>query len=125
MVELSRIVSMLEEQRRELLGRLDAVDTAIAALNTVETAVAETRPAEPDVPTEKTATAVLPRRVKPSRVLSDSHRQALIVGKRKAREAKDATKGLARETPDDSFRPAIGTRGDHQSPRLVRRPPKK
>ena len=59
MVELSRIVSMLEEQRRELLGRLDAVDTAIAALNTVETAVAETRPAEPDVPTEETATAVL------------------------------------------------------------------
>lgn len=59
------------------------------------------------------------------RVLSDSHKQALIVATRKAREAKDAAKGLAREMPADSFVPAIGTRGDRQPPRLVKRPIKK
>ena len=84
-------------------------------------ALAETRPVEPDVPAEQTASTILRRRVKPRRVLSDAHKQALIIGQRKAREAKDAAKGLARELPGDSFVPAIGTRGDGQPPRLVKR----
>lgn len=125
MVEVNRILSMLEERRRELLDQLDAIDRAIAALNSAGTPVAETRPAEPDVPAEHTASTVLPRRVKPSRVLSDSHREAVTVGRRRARAAKDAAKGLAREMPDDSFMPAIRTRGDSQPPRLVKRPIKK
>ncbi len=125
MVEVNRILSMLEERRRELLDQLDAIDRAIAALNSAGTPVAETRPAEPDVPAEHTASAVLPRRVKPSRVLSDSHKEAVTVGRRRARAAKDAAKGLAREMPDDSFMPAIRTRGDSQPPRLVKRPIKK
>jgi hypothetical protein len=58
-------------------------------------------------------------------VLSDSHKQALIAGKRKAREAHDVAKGLAREMPDDAFVPAIGTRGDGQVPRLIKTPGKK
>jgi hypothetical protein len=125
MVEVNRILSMLEERRRELLDQLDAIDRAIAALNSAGTPVAETRPAEPDVPAEHTASTVLPRRVKPSRVLSDSHKEAVTVGRRRARAAKDAAKGLAREMPDDSFMPAIRTRGDSQPPRLVKRPIKK
>jgi len=92
---------MLEERRRQLLDELDIVDKAIAA-----------------------ATAVVPRRVTPKRMLSDSHRQALVVAKRKAREAHDAAKGLAREMPADSFVPAIGRRGERQAPRLVKRPTK-
>ncbi len=125
MVEVNRILSMLEERRRELLDQLDAIDRAIAALNIAGMPVAETRPAEPDVPAEHTASTVLPRRVKPSRVLSDSHKEAVTVGRRRARAAKDAAKGLAREMPDDSFMPAIRTRGDSQPPRLVKRPIKK
>lgn len=125
MVKLNRIVGMLEEQRRELLNQLDAIDKAIAALNGVETTVAETPPAEPDIPAEQPASVVIPRRVQAKRVLSDSHRQALIVGRRRARDAKDVAKGLARELPGESFVPAIGTRGDHQPPRLVKRPLKK
>ena len=31
-------------------------------------------------------------------------------------------KGLVREMPDDSFVPAIRTRGESQAPRLVKRP---
>ncbi len=125
MVELNRIASMLEEHRLELLDRLDALDKAIAALNSTGMAATETQPAEPDVPAEQTASAVLPRRVTPRRVLSDSHKQALSVGKRKAREAKEAAKGLAREMPDDSFLPAIGTRGNRRLPRLVKQPIKR
>jgi len=122
MVTLNRIVGMLQEQRRALLEQLDAVDRAIAALDSTGVAVADTGPAEPDLPAEPTPGAVLPRRVTPRRVLSDSHKQALVVGRRKAREARDAAKGLAREMPGDSFVPAIGTRGDRQPPRLVKRP---
>lgn len=116
---------MLDEQRRELLDRLDAINRAIAALNSAGIAVADTPLAEPDVPAEQTTTAVVPRRVKPKRVLSDSHKQSLVVGSRKAREAREAAKGLAREMPDDSFAPAIGARGDRQLPRLVKQPIKK
>lgn len=121
MAKLNRIVSMLEEQRRELLDQLDAVDKAIAALNGADKTVTETATARPHAAAEPTASAVLPTRVKSRRVLSDEHRQALIVGNRKAREARDAAKGLARELPADSFVPAIGTRGDSQPPRLVKR----
>lgn len=125
MVKLKRIISMLEAQRRELLDQLDAIDRAILALNGAGSGVADTRPAEPDVPAEAAASAAVPTRVKPRRVLSDSHKQALVLGSRKAREARDAAKGLAREMPADSFVPAIGTRGDRQPPRLVKRPVKK
>ena len=107
---------MLEEKRLELADQLDAVDRALAAVNGAGTPVAEVRPAEPSV------SAVLPRSVKPRRVLSDAHKEAISTGKRRARAAKDAAKGLAREMPDDSFVPAIRTRGDDQSPRLVKRP---
>ena len=124
MVEMNRMRSMLEEKRRELADQLDAVDRAITALNSAGTpgAATETQPATPDVPAELTVSAVVPRSVKPRRVLSDAHKGAISAGKRRARAAKDAGKGLAREMPDDSFVPAIRTRGDSQSPRLVKRP---
>ena len=122
MVEMNRIQSILEEKRLELADQLDAVDRAIAALNSAGTPVAETRPADPDVPAEHTASAVLSGPVKPRRVLSDAHKEAVSAGKRRARAAKDVAKGLAREMPDDSFVPAIKTRAASQPPRLVKRP---
>ncbi len=109
MNHLDRIRRDLEQQRRELLGQLAAVDTAIAALARTGT----------------DAGAVVPTRVKPKRALSDSHKQALVVGKRRAREIQEAAKGLAREKHDDSFVPAIGKRGDRQPPRLVKPPAKR
>ena len=122
MVTLNPILRALEAQRRELLNQLDAVDRAIAALNSIGTAVETTPPDGPDVPAGRTARAVHPRRVASRRVLKEAHLQALIAGGRKARQARDAAKGLARDVPDDSFVPAIGTRGDRQLPRLVKRP---
>jgi len=129
MATLTRIIGMLQEQRRELLDQLGAIDRAIAELHGAGAAAADPRRVEPEVPCEEvpadmTPGAVVPRRVKPRRVLSDSHKQTLVLSTRKAREARDAAKGLAREMPGDSFVPAIGTRGDRQPPRLVKRPTK-
>lgn len=105
MIAVDRRRRDLEAQRRGLLDQLAAVDAAIASLTS-----------------EQTPDAVVPRRVKAKRVLSDSHKQALVVSKRRAREIHEAAKGLAREKHPDSFVPAIGKRGDRQPPRLVKRP---
>ena len=113
---------MLQEQRRELLEQLTAVDGAIAALASAGTAVVDPPAFEPDAAADTAPSAVVATRVKPRRVLSDSHKQALVVSKRRAREIHEAAKGLAREKHDDSFVPAIGKRGDRQPPRLVKRP---
>ena len=125
MVEVNRILGMLKEQRQELQGQLDAIDQAIAALDGASTPVAETLPAEPDTASVPAANATLSTRVKSRRVQSDSHKEAITAGKRRARAAREAAKGLAREMPDDSFVPAIEARGDTQSPRLVKRSSKK
>ena len=124
MTNLMQIVRMLEGQRRELLDQLDAIDRAIAALGGVGT-TADVVASASEVPAEQVAGTVRPTRVKAKRVLSDSHKQALITGKRKARAAHDVAKGLAREMPDDAFVPAIGTRGNAQVPRLIKTPGKK
>ena len=124
MATLKQIVGMLEEQRRELLDQLDGIDRAIAALGGAGIEAAEPGPAASGVSVEDTAGTVQPRQVKARRVLTDAHKQALVAGKRRAREAQDVAKGIAREMPDDAFVPAIGTRGD-QPPRLVKTPVKK
>jgi hypothetical protein len=125
MADLKQIVQMLEGQRRELVDQLAAVDKAIAALNGTAAAGDDARPAQPDIPTEAPPATQLARRVKEKRVLSDAHKQALIAGRRKTREAHDVAKGLAREMPDEGFVPAIGVRGDRQVPRLIKKPIKK
>ena len=123
MAELNQIVSMLQEQRRELLHQLRAVDQAIAALGSAGADVTETPPVTPVVAGDPAASAVLPRRVTSRRVLTDVHKQALVAGRRKARNAREVAKGRAREMPDDVFVPAIRGRGDRQPPRLVKGPP--
>jgi hypothetical protein len=45
------------------------------------------------------------------------------VGKRNARNARDAAKGLMREIQGDDFVPAIGARGAPGAPRLVKKKP--
>jgi hypothetical protein len=124
MADLKHIVRMLEGQRRELVDQLAAVNKAIAALKATAAPDGDARPPQKDIPENSPATE-LPRRVKQKRVLSDAHKQAMIAGRRKARDAHDVAKGLAREMPDEGFVPAIGVRGDHQVPRLIRKPIKR
>ncbi len=133
MVNLNPIVRQLNEQRRELLEQLAAVDAAIAALAHLTTAGPAAPPPEPDAPIALAAVEavpeasgeIVPTRVKAKRVLSDDHKHALVVSKRRARGVKEAAKGLARDLQEDSFVPGIGKRGDRQAPRLVKRPPRR
>ena len=125
MAELKHIVRTLERQRRELVDQLAAVDKAIAALNGTAATGGDASPAQPDIPTEDPRATKLPRRIKQKRVLSDAHKQAMVAGRRKAREAHDVAKGLAREMPDEGFVPAVGVRGDRLVPRLIKKPIKK
>ena len=125
LVNLNPILRQLNEQRRELLEQLAAVDAAIAALAHLSAAVPDGPSAEPDPPVELAAGEVVATRVKARRVLSDEHRHALVVSKRRARGVKEAAKGLARDLQEDSFVPGIGKSGDRQAPRLVKRPGRK
>jgi hypothetical protein len=125
MVDLSRIVSMLELKRQELIEQLDAVDKAIAALRStpagdiVAEIVEDQQAAEVSA---NTSPPLVPTRVKPKRVLGEAHKQALTIGRRKAREAREAAAGLAREILDDSFVPALAAHSANQPPRLVKKP---
>ncbi len=114
MTNLDQIRRDLEHQRQELREQLSAIDKAIEALAEI-----------PEVAAHAPDAAVVPRRVKPKRELTDSHKQKLVASSRRAREVMEAAKGLAREKHDDSFVPAIGKRGEGQPPRLVKRPAKK
>jgi hypothetical protein len=109
---------MLQEKRNELLDELDAVDKAIAALK--GTPVVEAHQPEP----RKSIlgeTTVIPIIVKAKRVLAEAHKQAMIAGRRKARQAKDVAAGVAREMPDETFVPSIATGNGGEAPRLVKR----
>ena len=121
MAELTRIVALLQEQRRALQDQLDAVDRAIAALDGAGPVV-DDADAPGDLPAGDTPGAIQPRQVRARRTQTDSHKHAVAVGKRRARNKRDAAKGLAREVHDDGFVPAIGVRGGGVAPRLVRRP---
>ncbi len=124
MVNLIGIVSTLRATRQELLQQLDAVEKAIAALERAPAVTAESASTEDAPPAEAMPNAdrlVVPTILKPKRVLDESHKQAMIRGRRKARNAKEAAKGLAREMPDESFVPALSSRGERQPPRLVKK----
>ena len=118
MTDLNDAVSLLRAKRDELLTQLDAIDKALAALSGVDVAA---RPTPAEDPQEKTAAAILPTRLKAPRTLSDEHKHALTEGRRKARHAKDAAAGLARELPEPSpgLTPAASAEG--RQPRLVKR----
>ena len=104
MVNLKSTVVILQAQRRELIEQLEAVDRAIAALTSAEV-VKE---------------ALVARTLKPKRVLSEEHKEAIAAGRRKSRTAKDVAAGRAREMPEEGFVPAISA-DRSEAPRLVKR----
>ena len=60
-------------------------------------------------------------RVKSRRTQTDAHKHAVSVGKRKARNARDAAQGLRREVHEDDFVSATARRREDEAPRLVKR----
>jgi hypothetical protein len=120
MVNLRSTVVILQAQRRELVEQLDAVDRAITALTSAAGSAAtdERRTAK----SVKAAPGdVVARTVKPKRVLSEAHKEAMIAGRRKGRVAKEVAAGRAREMPDEGFVPAIAAGSGSDAPRLVKR----
>jgi hypothetical protein len=107
MGEMTKIVELLREQRRALVDQLAAVDKAIAALHAADAVDDDPEPATEHVKARRTQT--------------DTHKHAIAVGKRNARNARDAAKGLMREIQSDDFVPAINARGDQNAPRLVKK----
>lgn len=129
MAELSSIVAMLHAQRRELVEQLAAVDRAIAALDIPASATSDPRSVAsvasvPSVPSAvpPAPSVVAPTRVKAQRLQTDEHKHAVSAGRRKARAARDAANGIARDMQGDDFVSAVGYRGGRQPPRLVKKP---
>jgi hypothetical protein len=120
-IDLDSSAKMLRAKREELLDQLDTIDRALAALVSEEITVANTRGLHTEATAvEDTTSPVVPTRVKPRRVLSDEHRQALIEGGRKARHSRDAAAGRAREMPNPSPGLALASKATGL-PRLVKR----
>jgi hypothetical protein len=115
MVDPDRTARKLHAKREALLAQLRAVDRAIAALPGAGAAGVKAAEHQTDTPGSVAAT-----RVKPKRVLSEDHRQALLEGGRKARHSREAAAGRARELADPTpgLAPASKTTGP---PRLVKR----
>jgi len=120
MVDLDRTARMLHAKREELLDQLDAIDRALATLTGAGVTVANARERHTEAAAEEATSPVVPTRVKPPRVLSDEHRQALIEGGRKARHSRDAAAGRAREMLDPSPGLALASKATGL-PRLVKR----
>ena len=119
MINLNDAVSLLRAKREELVRLLEAVDKALAALDGVDATVAAAPEGNPLETTEQTASAAVPTRLKPRRVLSDEHKHALNEGRRRARMSKAAAAGLARELPDQST--GLSASNADAPPRLVKR----
>ncbi len=102
MTHSNHAVNLLRARREELLDQLKAVDAALAAL-------------------AGSSGAVLPTRLKAAKTLSDGHKHALNEGRRKARHAKDAAAGFARELQELSPRPTTASGNVGRQPRLVKR----
>ena len=118
-VDIDDTASLLRAKREALLEQLDAVDRALAALTAAGIIVANAQELHAAKPAEE-ATSPLATRVKPRRVLSDEHRHALAEGRRKARHARDAAAGRARETLDPA--PGLAPASTATDlPRLVKR----
>jgi len=114
-IDLGSSLRTLRAKRAELLNQVNAIDTALAALATAGIAVAKAP--EPARAGTDVTSSVVPTRVKPRRVLSDEHRQALIDGRRMARHRRAVDEGRAREllAPSPVPSPPLGL------PRLVKR----
>jgi hypothetical protein len=119
MVDLEKSILLLLAKRERLVDQIDAIDRAVAALRGNE----RQGSGVPEADAKSVAiqlSDVVVHKVRPKRRLSDEHKQKLIEGRRKARQAKAVAAGDAREALSDAFRPALATPLD-KAPRLVKK----
>jgi len=116
MADFSATISTLEQQRRELLDQVAAIDRAIAALSGTD------RPYRPGAAraaaAPNPAPSATPKRKKRQFALSEDHKRTLLEGQQRAREKRMAAESTAAETavPPVAW-PGAG------APRLVKTPP--
>jgi hypothetical protein len=113
MADFSATIRTLEEQRRELLDQVAAIDRAIAALNGSDKSHRKPPPVtvvEPAAPTRRPA--VKKRRF----ALSEEHKRKLVEGRKRAREARL----VPAPASEAGGAPVAGWTGDGL-PRLVKR----
>jgi len=118
MVKQEDEVNRLRARRKKLLDQLEAIDMALAAIGAGGGASTTDAEEIPHGTAGEAASKVLPTRVKSPRTLSDEHRHAVKEGLRKARHAKEAAAGRAREVPDP--RPGLASNAGGRGPRLVK-----
>jgi hypothetical protein len=112
MADFSETIRTLEQQRRELLEQVAAIDRAIAALSGAD----KPYPRPGVAPVRTPAQAPAKRAVKKRRfALSDEHKRKLFEGRKRAREAR-ATRAEA----SDAGVPVVGGWSGDGPPRLVK-----
>ena len=115
MVNLEPTIQLLHDKRNELLEQLNAINRAIQALTSSDSTLSTQTPPVVGRTKEEIVAAPAVVVIPPKRVLTESHKEALLEGRRKAREAK-----LLRLRGLESGRPAISVPAD-PLPRLVKR----
>ena len=113
MANLSGTIRTLEEQRDELLGQVDAINRAIAALRGTDRTGRSRQAARVERPP---APAPKPMARKRHFALSEEHKRKLVEGRKRAKEARAAVSHAS----DTSAAAIAGWKGD-EAPRLVKR----
>jgi len=114
MADLNATIRLLEQQRDELLDQVNAIIRAIAALKGTDGSTR--RPiALADSPAAATPRAAKVRR-KRQFTLTEEHKQKLLAGQRRAREARER----ATQAPAEPLKPAAWS--GHGAPRLTKPP---
>jgi hypothetical protein len=110
MADFTTTIRKLQEQRRALVDQVAAIDRAIAALSGIDKG---TGGAPAPAPRHRQAK---PKARKRHFVMSEEHKQKLLEGQRRAREARAAA------APREPAAPANPPASVDLQPRLVRRP---
>ena len=115
MVNLEPTIQLLHDKRRELLEQLNAIERAIQALASADSSLSTQTPPAAETKEGTVAAPAAIVVIPPKRALSEAHKDALLEGRRKAREAK-----LLRSQGLEPGKPAIALPPD-PLPRLVKR----
>ena len=114
MVNLEPTIQLLHEKRRELHEELNAIERAIQALASADSSLSTETPLAVRYTAEEPVACPTVVVIPPKRMLTESHKEALLEGRRKARAAK-----LLRSQGMEPGRPAIALERD-LLPRLVK-----
>ena len=118
MLTTNDAVSRLRAKRESLSAQLAAVDRELAVLGVRDPTTADGE--ESQGTSGNAASAAVLTKLNPAKTLSDDHKHALNEGRRKARHARDAAAGIAREMLEP-VPGLVASSAESRRPRLVKR----